>query len=433
MPGASPPPTTRTPRGIGWRRWDTLGLRLFVLMWVTLVGSHLVAYTVAFPLGLSVGPGPGPGAGAPPPSVQGGPDGPGAPPPADGPRGPRPPHGAPPEGRPLDRLQPANLPPLPSLPPGTLPAQVLWLDYLLRGLVIALGAAIGARWLARPMQRLAQAAQQLSHGLARGAGVAPLNEAQGTAEVRDTAAVFNAMATRLQEQFDARGMHLAAVSHDLRTPLPRLRLRLEDAPPALADAAAGDIAEMGELIDSTLEVLHEMHEGTPADVVDVPSLAAALADDMAAQGHDVVCTTPADGAQAPAMHRVRCRPIALKRVLANLVGNALRYGGSARMSAQAEGDGVVITVDDQGPGIPEDQLERAFRPWVRLAGDAAAAHARSGHGLGLAIARELAERDGGRLTLANRAEGGLRATLWLPAAEQLVPGATTVSVSTNSG
>ncbi len=374
---------------MNWRRFDTLGLRLFVLLWVTLVASHLVAFTLSMPLGMGergpsvaerLKPDHMPTLGSLPPG---------------GPLDPGPPQGAPPGG-----------------PPGGLPNNVLWLDYGLRGLVIALGAALGARWLSAPMRRLARASRDLSQGLARGRPPPVLDERGGTAEVREAAHVFNTMAQRLQEQFDARGMHLASVSHDLRTPLTRLRMRLEDAEPALADGANADIHEMSEMIDATLDVLREQREGSQAQVVDVRALLAALTDDLQSTGHDAAL------AEGPEL-RALARPAALKRVLANLVGNALRYGGSARLALRADAAGVLVTVDDRGPGIPPDQLELAFRPWVRLT----TSHARSGHGLGLAIARDLAERDGGRLTLENRPEGGLRARLLLPS----------VSAPTSSG
>ena len=376
------------------RRFDTLGLRLFVLLWVTLVLSHVVAFSLSMPLGL-------------------------------GERGPKvsdrltrdplPTLGSLPPGGPFDAGPPAAGPP--RGPPGDgaprgLPGSVLWLDYGLRGLVIALGAALGARWLSAPMRRLSRASRELSQGLARGRPPPVLDESRGTVEVREVAHVFNGMAQRLQEQFDARGMHLASVSHDLRTPLTRLRMRLEDADPALADGANADIHEMSEMIDATLDVLREQREGSQAQMVDLRALLVAMADDLRATGQDVGFE---DGPELRAM----ARPAALKRVLANLVGNALRYGGSARLALRREDEGIVVTIDDRGPGIPAEQLELAFRPWVRLT----TSHARSGHGLGLAIARDLAERDGGTLTLQNRPEGGLRARLVL----------TTVSAPTSSG
>jgi len=321
--------------------------------------------------------------------------------PPGGPLDPGPPQGAPGGG-----------PGGPNGPPRGLPGTVLWLDYGLRGLVIALGAALGARWLSAPMRRLSRASRELSLGLARGRPPPVLDESGGTVEVREVAQVFNSMAQRLQEQFDARGMHLASVSHDLRTPLTRLRMRLEDAGPALADGANADIHEMSEMIDATLDVLREQREGNQAQVVDLRALLAAITDDLQITGQDAELD---DGPELRAL----ARPAALKRVIANLVGNALRYGGSARLALQHEAAGAVVTVDDRGPGIPPEQLELAFRPWVRLT----TSHARSGHGLGLAIARDLAERDGGRLTLENRPEGGLRARLLLP----------TVSAPTSSG
>lgn len=376
-------------------RFDTLFLRLFVLMWATLVASHFVAYALSVPLSAP------PGAAGPtsigerlthgrlppltalPPGAlpRGGPDGPG------GPGGP----GGPPE----------------------LPARTVWLDYALRAVVIALGAALGARWLATPVRRLADAADSLSGRLARGQPPQRLDERHGTLEVRRTARVFNAMAQRLQEQFDARGLHLAALSHDLRTPLTRLRMRLEDVPPHVADGAIADIQEMSEMMDGTLAVLREQNDGSTPDLVELRSVLEALVDDQRAAGREVALA-------AGAPLRARARPAALRRVLDNLVVNALRYGGSAQLTLTECDGGAEITVDDRGPGIPAEALERAFQPWVRLT----TSHARAGHGLGLAIARDLAERDGGTLTLANRAGGGLRARLHLP---------TTVSASTRSG
>lgn len=379
---------------MNWRRFDTLFLRLFALMWVTLVLSHLVAY-------LSVGPPGGPRG----PAMQG------------------------------DRLSASRWPTLPSLPPGNpfdategargeppppggppgpgepprspaLPRAVLWADYALRMVVIALGAALGARWLAGPMRRLSRAAGELSRGFGRGNAAPVLDETRGTREVREVAQVFNGMATRLQEQFDARGLHMAALSHDLRTPLTRLRLRLEQLPDAAARSAANDVREMDEMIDMTLAVLREQRDAQASEPVDMASLLQAVADDLAEQGHDVVLADDADVARA------RAHPAAVRRVVGNLVGNALRYGARARIGLARRGDLVEVTVDDDGPGIPPDRLEQVFEPWVRLAGT----HERASHGLGLAIARDLAERDGGRLTLANRPEGGLRATLQLPAA-----------------
>jgi protein-histidine pros-kinase len=207
-------------------------------------------------------------------------------------------------------------------------------------------------------------------------------------------------------------MQMAALSHDLRTPLTRLRMRLQDGPPALVDAAVGDIHEMSTMMDATLAVLREQRDGAAPAPLDLRSLLEAIVDDHSAAGQDVALA-PGDALRA------RAHPAALRRVVDNLVGNALRYGGSARLALSQQGARVVITVDDTGPGIPEEQLEQAFRPWVRLN---EYTDPRAGHGLGLAIARDLAERDGGELTLANRAEGGLRATLALPAMAGTAPG-----------
>jgi protein-histidine pros-kinase len=293
----------------------------------------------------------------------------------------------------------------------------LWLDYGIRLLIIAVAAWGGARWLSRPMHRLSGAAVALSQALARGQPAPSLDEGRGTAEVREAAQVFNQMARQLQQQFDARGLHMAAVSHDLRTPLTRLRMRLTRWPDATErQAAEADIHEMDELIGDTLAVLREQNDGSQARPIAVAAFIQALSDDLADQGVHVACTLP------PVDVRVQAHPVALRRILGNLVGNALRHGGNAHVWATAVGQRVHMGVDDQGPGIPEAQLAQAFEPWMRLSDQGGADvpsplmpnPSRTGHGLGLAIARDLAQRDGGEVTLNNRAEGGLRAVLNLP-------------------
>ncbi|CAN7597632.1 ATP-binding protein [Acidovorax sp. LjRoot66] len=425
-----------------WRRLDTLFLRLFILMWVALAGSHLVAYLTVtqlrhpqdlsttlsrLPPLASLPPGnPLTGAGVPggPPR----PGGPGAnpwpgPPPMGGERMP-PPSLQPPggtaagsDGRPPNPFTAGNPPRM----GGPMPVNSLWMDYGIRFVLIGLAAFLGARWLSRPMLRLSRAASALSQDIDKGGKPPVLDETLGTVEVRNAAQVFNQMSQRLKEQFDARGLHMAAVSHDLRTPLTRLRMRVAQWPEGPAQQAAiGDIREMDEMIGDTLAVLREQHEGSQARSIDLVALLQALVDDLADQGQPVQLQAPVGSAPV----RVRARTAALRRVIGNLVGNAVRHGGGATLSVHALPEGAVLHIDDSGPGIPEAQLEQALEPWVRLSQDPLPAHAMAGelpahtagYGLGLAIARDLAERDGCRLSLHNRPEGGLRAQLVIPLA-----------------
>lgn len=402
------------------RRLDTLFLRLFLLMWVTLVISNLVAFSVASPFGTSwMGRLSTEGAAALPPLPSLPPDGlvdlrPG-PPEKPGPgHRPDPADRPPPDGRDRDIDQYIG-PDIDRDSDGwpVMPARSLWLDYLLRALLIGVGAAIGARWLSAPMRRLAQASGTLSQGLAEGRDPTALDERLGTVEVRDSAQAFNTMARALKHQFEQHGLHMAAVSHDLRTPLTRLRLRLEQLPPETAQAAAQDIRAMDELIDASLAVVREQATAMPPTLMDLGAMLQSLTDDRAEMGQAVSFADRAEGAMPL---RVRARPASLRRIVDNLVDNALRYGHRAQLSTQADEGGVVVTVDDDGPGIAPDQLQRVMQPWVRLQPEGAAGERPTGSGLGLAIALDLAQREGGRLSLANRAEGGLRATLWLPLA-----------------
>jgi signal transduction histidine kinase len=375
---------------MNWRRFDTLFLRLFVLMWVALVLSSMVAFSVVVP----ALPGHRGGANVhvpgrpelPPPGMQ-----------------------VPQQERGAMALKHGERTPPGSgdhRGPGGLPPQVLWLDYSIRVAIIAFFAAVGARWLSRPTTRLVAAASQLARDLREGRPVPSLDLQEGTSEVRNASLVFNEMARRLQEQFDIRGLHLAAVSHDLRTPLTRMRLRLERMPDPNARLCIKDIVEMNELIDSSLAVLREQREAAPPSLIDIQSLLQAVADDQAALGNDVAVLDDANGDDLYG----RAHPAGLRRVLVNIVGNAVRYGRRARLSAQRDALAVIVRVDDDGPGIPADQLQQVLQPWVRLQSGSSAT---SGYGLGLAIARDLVERDGGKLALSNRPGGGLRVELTL--------------------
>jgi signal transduction histidine kinase len=369
------------------KRWwsDTLFKRLFALMWLALVVSHVVAFVVVThrtgfdpavhgPLPTFPSLPPWPGAHPPDP---GGPPGPG-----DGP------------------------PPRIHAPAG-LPAGIVLADYGIRFVIIGLAAWLGARWLAEPMRRLTTASRSLGPSLA-GHGPAPkLDEHAGTIEVRETARVFNEMSRQLAELVRARALLVAAISHDLRTPLTRIRMRLEaDADDPATMRSIADIREMDELIESSLEIFRGPLQAEEPVVTDVRALVQSLADDLAELGQPVEM----QGEEALA----RAHPAALRRAVANLVDNALRYGGSARVRVDRRPDAIGITVDDDGPGIPEDRLEAVMQPFVRL--ETSRNRVSGGTGLGLYIARDLVSRHGGTLVLSNRAEGGLRASITLPAA-----------------
>ncbi len=370
-----------------WR--DTLAKRLFVLMWVALVGSNLLAW------GVWQFTQEGPSHGGPTPVFPSLPPTPGLGPDHDQ----RPPPGPPPDGHP--REQAAHAPPH----SGGMSGLQLALDYGLRMLVIALAAWWGSRWLARPMRSLVQSGEQLAARLVRGEQTAPrLPANEGTLEVREAAQVFNSMAAEIEQLFTERGLMLAALSHDLRTPLTRLRLRLEavDMPEALRDKAGADITAMNALIDEVLGLFRGDDE--PLCEVDVAALLQAQADDWIEQGQALRCS-----AAGPLV--AKARSAALRRVLENLVGNALRYGRDVEVCAAAHDDQIVLTVADRGPGIAPELLGQVFQAFYRL--ESSRSRASGGTGLGLFIARDLCRRMGASLTLSNREGGGLLAEIRL--------------------
>ena len=222
-----------------------------------------------------------------------------------------------------------------------------------------------------------------------------------------TARVFNEMAAALDRQFRARGLLAAALSHDLRTPLTRMRLRLETMEPGDAVAAQrciADLREMNELIDTSLQVFRDAGSTEPPQRIEVLALVEAIGDDQVELGHAV----EVDGIAAVAL----AQPVALRRALTNLIGNAVRHGERAQVRVDVDAQRVRVRIDDHGPGIPDDQLEAVFQPFFRL--DHSRSRDTGGTGLGLYIAKDLLTKQGATLLLANRPEGGLRATVTLP-------------------
>ena len=258
-----------------------------------------------------------------------------------------------------------------------------------------------ARWLTQPLRNIAQAVTGLSPDN-------PQSEVpeRGPLEVRQLATAFNEMRQRIEGLVSRRTRSLAAVSHDLRTPLTRLKLRLNDVvSPELQRAISADIAEMEQMIDATLSYLKGEEASEPQRAIDLRALLQTIVDDANDAGHDAALSSRTHIV-------VNARHIGLKRALSNLVGNALRFGSQVSVSAEVEGDDVYVIIDDNGPGIPEGQIEVVVEPFVRL--EESRNSETGGVGLGLTIAKANIEADGGSLTLRNRAEGGLRAIVRLP-------------------
>ena len=277
--------------------------------------------------------------------------------------------------------------------------------FLLSALGIAAVAVIMGRRIARPMRRLAAAAGRLG----RGEAVEDLSEV-GPAETRDTVRAFNLMRERLDRYVRDRTAMLAAVSHDLKTPITSLRLHaefVEDKETQARILAALD--EMQRMTEDALAFIREDMQREETRTVDLHALLDSVAADLAELGHDIAV---ADTDRV----LVACRASALRRALRNLMENAAAYGGRATARIERDDEAIRIVVEDEGPGIPERDLERVFEPFVRL--EASRNRETGGSGLGLAIARSIVRGHGGDIRLANRADGGLRATVALPQAER---------------
>lgn len=278
------------------------------------------------------------------------------------------------------------------------------LDIGVRLLALLLPAWLGARWLSEPLRRLAQAARELGTDIHR----PPLAEADGTLECREASRVFNQMQACIRQQMADRDRFVAAVSHDLRTPLTRLRLRAENLPEEDRLRFSRDIEEMDVMLTATLDHLRGVARAEPMAQLDIQDLLESLVDDERACGHDVrLCGRAA----AP----IAAQATALRRCVGNLVGNAVRYGGAAHITLIDTGDAVSIRVRDFGPGLPPAELDKVLQPFYR--GPGAPRHAQ-GMGLGLSIVQDIVQRHGGYLQLDNAPDGGLIALVSLPRLER---------------
>lgn len=281
-----------------------------------------------------------------------------------------------------------------------------WPYRVLLSIVLLLAAVIGVslvavRWATRPLKTLAEAADELGKNINR----APLAET-GPTEVARAARAFNTMQSRLAAYLRERTQVLAAMSHDLKTPITRLRLRaelLDDT--QLRSKFGNDLQEMEAMVASALDFLRGMDNGEPVQPVDVNALLESLQADLRETGGEV---TIAGRAADPYPGRAQ----ALKRCLANLLENAIKYGKSAQVFVEDRAERLQISILDEGPGLPPDQLSKVFEPFYRV--EASRNRDTGGTGLGLAIAKNVVERHGGSIELRNRAEGGLAAVLILP-------------------
>jgi signal transduction histidine kinase len=268
-------------------------------------------------------------------------------------------------------------------------------------LIILAVSVWAVRRVTAPLASLATAAERLGHDV----NAPPLTET-GTTETRQAARAFNDMQTRLRSLIENRTRLLAAISHDLRTPLTLLRLRAETVENVEErDRMLSTIAEMDTLIGTTLQFARDDSASEPRRQTDLAALVRSVVDEMRGAGQPVRMQ-PAASIPYP------CQPAALKRAVRNLLDNAVKYGKTGSVRVQPSAHSVEIDVDDDGPGIPEAEFSRVLEPFYRL--EESRSGETGGVGLGLAIAQSIIQAHGGKLTLSNRPASGLRASVLLP-------------------
>jgi signal transduction histidine kinase len=272
---------------------------------------------------------------------------------------------------------------------------------LIRMMAVGITAWVAAMWLSKPIRHLAEAAEELGKNL----NSAYIDDTSGPSEVRQASRVFNQMQSRLKQQLEERNRFLAAVSHDLRTPLTRLKLRAEKIEQdELRSDVQNDINDMAYIIVTTLQYIRGKEQPEESCMLDIAALVQSLAEDAKEAGYKISVS----GNAIP----IRIQPVSIQRCLSNLIENALRYGEVAEIFITESDKNVTISIHDSGPGIPEDKLEEVFKPFYRL--EKSRSRHTGGVGLGLSIARDMAIKQGGNISLRNAQHGGLIAELTIP-------------------
>lgn len=288
---------------------------------------------------------------------------------------------------------------VPTLPPAFGTYSLLTL--VLSAVILTLIVVLMIRRVTKPMRQLADAAELLG----RGEEIGLLPE-KGPEDIRHTTRAFNTMQERLKRFVQGRTQMLAAISHDLRTPITSLRLRTEMVKdPTTREKIIASLDEMQSIIEATLEFSSRDAAQEETRTVNLTALGESVCHDLNDIGLECHFL------ESEEFH-YRCRAGSLKRALGNLVENAAHYGNKAEVSLKKENGELIFTIEDQGPGIPDDELERVFDPFVRLEGSRS--RETGGIGLGLAIARTIVRAHGGDIIIRNRVQGGLHAEIRLP-------------------
>ena len=287
------------------------------------------------------------------------------------------------------------------LPRGAPLSRNLFFNLALLVVLLVIALYVTARSITRPLSKLVSAAEGLGRNVRQ-----PKLEEKGARELRDAARAFNTMQDRLQRYLDSRTRVLAAMSHDLKTPLTRLRLQVET---TLDDSAiqarfGKELDEMESMVRGALALFRGLDDDETLAQIDINSLVATLQSEFTEMGADVTV-------EGQALQPFMGKPQALRRCLTNLVANAVKFGTRAKIVVE-DGTALLIRVRDEGPGIPPDELERVFEPFYRV--ESSRNRDTGGTGLGLSIARDVAQAHGGSLVAQNLPTGGLEALLVLP-------------------
>lgn len=278
----------------------------------------------------------------------------------------------------------------------------LFMNLALLVIVMSIALWVVARSITRPLSELARAADSVGRDLRQ-----PKLAEEGAREIRNAARAFNTMQDRMQRYLDSRSRVLAAMSHDLKTPLTRLRLQVEMLDDSAAQGKLGrNLDEMESMVHGALALFRGLDDNEAFTPIDINEMLATLQSEFAEMSSQV-------SIQGQATRSILAKPQALRRCLTNLIANAIKFGSQATVMVE-DGTSLVIRIRDEGPGIPAEELERVFEPFYRL--ESSRNRDTGGSGLGLSIARDVIQAHGGALVLQNLPVRGLEAIVTLPRA-----------------